>query len=200
MDRIDVTPVSAEAMSATLHAPILRLLQAHPQGMKIHYLVTELSAQDGVALDIRNSDPLALFRVNFVVMNALFSLQRSLLQEGVGLEISTLMVRIYGRGGVATETALDTASNARLADYYLDWSHLEETSEDQVRSMLEQYWKRYWSHERAEEAYATLGLGVEAGKAEIKQAFRRLAAIHHPDKGGEAAQFLRIREAYENLS
>lgn len=48
--------------------------------------------------------------------------------------------------------------------------------------------------------YATLGLDRGAGPDEIKQAYRRMAAKHHPDKGGDTAEFQKIQQAYETLS
>ena len=40
-----------------------------------------------------------------------------------------------------------------------------------------------------------LGLGPDAGAAEIKQAYRSLVLQHHPDKGGTSADFQRIHAA-----
>lgn len=48
--------------------------------------------------------------------------------------------------------------------------------------------------------YHTLGVGRGASEAEIKQAYRRLASQHHPDKGGSTEQFQAIEEAYRVLS
>jgi len=48
--------------------------------------------------------------------------------------------------------------------------------------------------------YTSLGLHKSASEKEIKTAFRRLAAKHHPDKGGDHKEFIRIKEAYEVLS
>jgi molecular chaperone DnaJ len=48
--------------------------------------------------------------------------------------------------------------------------------------------------------YATLGVTKTATADQIKQAFRRLASQHHPDKGGDTAQFQRVEEAYRVLS
>jgi len=42
-----------------------------------------------------------------------------------------------------------------------------------------------------------LGVKKEASKPEILSAFRALARVHHPDTGGDAATFKRLREAYE---
>ncbi len=47
------------------------------------------------------------------------------------------------------------------------------------------------------EAYQTLGLPPEATAAQVKAAYRRLATETHPDRGGEAAAFIRVRAAYE---
>ena len=44
--------------------------------------------------------------------------------------------------------------------------------------------------------YATLGVPENASQEEIKRAFRKLAGQHHPDKGGNTAEFQRIQEAY----
>lgn len=48
--------------------------------------------------------------------------------------------------------------------------------------------------------YKTLGVERNASPEEIKKAYRKMAAQHHPDKGGDTATFQKIQEAYENLS
>ena len=48
--------------------------------------------------------------------------------------------------------------------------------------------------------YNTLGDDRNASPDEIKKAYRKLAAQHHPDKGGDTAMFQKIQEAYETLS
>lgn len=50
------------------------------------------------------------------------------------------------------------------------------------------------------EYYNTLGVAKTASDAEIKQAYRRLASQHHPDKGGDTAKFQEIQSAYATLS
>lgn len=47
--------------------------------------------------------------------------------------------------------------------------------------------------------YAALGVSRTAGAAEIKQAFRKLASQHHPDKGGDTKKFQEIQAAYAVL-
>lgn len=48
--------------------------------------------------------------------------------------------------------------------------------------------------------YNTLGVPRDASQEDIKKAFRKLAMTHHPDKGGDPAQFQKINEAYSVLS
>lgn len=48
--------------------------------------------------------------------------------------------------------------------------------------------------------YQTLGIDKGSSPEEIKQAFRKLAMQHHPDRGGDEAEFKKINEAYDTLS
>lgn len=51
-----------------------------------------------------------------------------------------------------------------------------------------------------ENHYQTLGVNENANTDEIKRAYRKLAAQHHPDKGGDTAKFQQVQKAYETLS
>lgn len=48
--------------------------------------------------------------------------------------------------------------------------------------------------------YQTLGVDKNANPDEIKKAYRKMAAQHHPDKGGDTAKFQEVQKAYETLS
>ncbi|WP_077490042.1 J domain-containing protein [Sinomonas mesophila] len=48
--------------------------------------------------------------------------------------------------------------------------------------------------------YEVLGVPVTASPADVKRAYRRAARTHHPDHGGDAAEFHRIALAFEVLS
>lgn len=48
--------------------------------------------------------------------------------------------------------------------------------------------------------YEILGVSSAATQNEIRQAYRRLAQQHHPDKGGDPAVFRAAQQAYEVLS
>lgn len=48
--------------------------------------------------------------------------------------------------------------------------------------------------------YEKLGVSRDSSDKEIKTAFRKLAAKHHPDKGGDHKYFTELNEAYQALS
>jgi curved DNA-binding protein len=48
--------------------------------------------------------------------------------------------------------------------------------------------------------YQALGVNKNSSPEEIKQAYRKLAMKHHPDRGGDEAEFKKINEAYDVLS
>lgn len=48
--------------------------------------------------------------------------------------------------------------------------------------------------------YNILGIDRNASEADIKQAYRKLAMRHHPDRGGDQEKFKEIQEAYATLS
>ena len=48
--------------------------------------------------------------------------------------------------------------------------------------------------------WAALELPPGADADAVRKAYKKLALRHHPDKGGDPAQFRRVAEAYVNLS
>lgn len=52
---------------------------------------------------------------------------------------------------------------------------------------------------RSKNFYMILGVEKMASTSDIKKAYRALAQIHHPDKGGEPEKFKEINQAYELL-
>jgi len=47
--------------------------------------------------------------------------------------------------------------------------------------------------------YRTLGISPGASEEEIKKAYRKLASVHHPDKGGDTKKFQEIQVAYDTI-
>ncbi|WP_416150863.1 J domain-containing protein [Salipaludibacillus sp. HK11] len=50
------------------------------------------------------------------------------------------------------------------------------------------------------DCYSILGVPFEASQGEIKMAYRKQSKKVHPDNGGSASQFIRLRRAYDILS
>lgn len=50
-----------------------------------------------------------------------------------------------------------------------------------------------------DEYYTILGVDKNSTQDEIKKAYRRLAAQHHPDRGGDTKKFQEIQVAYDTL-
>lgn len=48
--------------------------------------------------------------------------------------------------------------------------------------------------------YITMGVHRNSTPDEIKKAYRKLAGIHHPDKGGDTKRFQEIQQAYDLLT
>lgn len=48
--------------------------------------------------------------------------------------------------------------------------------------------------------YDLLGVPTDVGEKQLRTAFRRLSATHHPDKGGDEGVFRALRTAYDVLS
>ncbi len=177
-------------------APVLELLRASPEGLSEYQIITGLKAQ-GLYIDDIEDPSMALYTGHFFVMNALYSLQRELLADGLYLEISPMMNRLHATGGDSGHGALrSSASDAALAAYYLDWNNLDTMTPAGVEKLLDGFWERFSATDGCLDAYAVLGLSGDAGWGEIKSAYRRLAAKHHPDKGGEPSRFIEVREAF----
>ena len=68
----------------------------------------------------------------------------------------------------------------------------------QYRVFLAIY-KRHQKTIKTNEYSEILGLNPDATDEEVKKAYRQKSKIHHPDRGGNMQDFLKIQEAYENL-
>jgi len=180
-------------------ASILALIKAAPAGLSEYDLIQRLQEQDQ-AFAFDDVDPdLALFRKHFLVMNALYQLQTELFDQGMTLSISPLDIRLQpvedaGHAALPTDNAA-----APMREYYLNWEIFRQTGRADVETMLNRFWQRYLAIDERVEALRTLELPPNAPRDTIQRAYRRLAARHHPDKGGDPARFRAIRGAYECL-
>jgi hypothetical protein len=104
---------------------------------------------------------------------------------------------------------LDNLRAAQLTISYL-WRALEEYGVVSEKHALEKAFARFFLGFAAtpddtvlllgsgrDEWWEILGVTPDADKAAITNAYRSLAKVHHPDSGGSAEDFRRLRAAYE---
>lgn len=177
---------------------VLALVREFPLGLTEYDLIQRLQERDENFAFAGESADLALFRKHFLVMNALYQLQSELFNAGMYLSVSPLDIRLepVQVSGLASPPA-DNA--APLREYYLNWDNFMQTGHADVAAMLHRFHERYLALDERLHALQTLDLPADAPWESIKQTYRRLAAQHHPDKGGDPARFRTIRAAYEIL-
>jgi len=149
---------------------------------------------------------LQLFRKHFTVMNALYRLQREYQRQGkYYLEVSALRIALHSAlqpppsESAGTATIIHQHADRALVDYYLNWDHYLNTTENNVQQLLSDFWIAFSHPEKKLAAYQLLDLKVGSAFIHVEKRYRRLAAKHHPDRGGNSEDFIRIREAYEVL-
>ena len=183
----------------SLIAPIVAILKTSPQAIKEYDLIQMLE-QNGIEFPFDGvSNEVALFKKHFLVMNALYQLQNDLLEDGYFLTITSLEIKIDEIKDSSDSKNLIDHTDMKLSEYYLDWDNYENTSEQDVKDLLKGFWEKYFSQDKKAAALKILDLESDVSLPEVKQVYRRLAAQHHPDKGGCHKRFIEIREAYEIL-
>ncbi|MCL6414079.1 DnaJ domain-containing protein [Aestuariirhabdus sp. Z084] len=195
--------------SSSHHAPpefdnplciaVLEQLRRHQEAISEHQLMRALE-QEFSDLPAEADSNLLLFRKHFLLMNALYQLQQSLRHEAYHLRISALEIVLEPEQAVTGKAELiDNAAEQKVREYYLDWNNFEQADADSVAELLRSFWRRYQGLDRRQEALSCLQLDATASAAQLTKAYRKLAAQHHPDRGGDAKRFVEIREAYELL-
>lgn len=186
---------TAEPTANPLLAPLLALLRQASGSYKVHELLAELRRQE--LIPPLPGDEQQLFRLNFLIMNALYQLQAELHDEGWWLLISTLDIRLEPLAPRNTASAL--AQGEALRSYYLDWQVFWQTDREEVEALLGSFWRAYARDEHRAEALTLFALPTGAEPDAIRRRWRELALQHHPDRGGDADTFIRLRWAWEHL-
>ncbi len=68
-----------------------------------------------------------------------------------------------------------------------------------MEALLGSFWRACERDEHRAEALTLFALPTEAGPDTIRRRWRELALQHHPDRGGDADTFIRLRWAWEHL-
>ncbi|MCO4207094.1 molecular chaperone [Aeromonas hydrophila] len=186
----------SETRPNPLLAPLLALLRQARGSYKVHELLAELRRQE-VIPPLPGDEQLQLFRLNFLIMNALYQLQAELHGEGWWLVISTLDIRLEPLATREGGSAL--VRGEALRSYYLDWQVFWQTDREEVEALLGSFWRACERDEHRAEALTLFALPTGAQPDAIRRRWRELALQHHPDRGGDADTFIRLRWAWEHL-
>ncbi|OUL55883.1 hypothetical protein B1199_20605 [Pseudoalteromonas ulvae] len=168
---------------------------------KVHELTSMLGKQNILTtLDTdANKD---LFKRNFLVMNALFTLQTELQKQQLSIEIDSFNV-----------TLIDTSLHPRLttpntlANYYLNWQNYD-TSAEEITQLLTDFWQQFGqqsdfssiNHTQVEQAFARFELNATSSFEAVSQRWRQLALKYHPDKaGGDTEKFQQLQNDWQLL-
>ena len=74
-------------------------------------------------------------------------------------------------------------------------------SEKDVAKMLSEFWRKYLAIDKKAEALKILGIQNKdpITRTVINNRYKKLANIHHPDRGGCKKEFIKIKQATEEL-
>jgi len=178
----------------TLH----QLLLQHPEGLKEIELLNELN--DSMPLLFSKDafkDSLTLFRVHFILFNALYNLRQQLSQTKSGfLDIGQLTIRLLPWSESITTCV---GRQDPMESYYLDLMNLQETDRAEVEKMLDGFWSKFLAQNDTTTSLEVLELPPEASWKAIRQKYQQLSMLHHPDRGGVTKKYQQITEAYTKL-
>lgn len=194
-----------------LDRAIAEILDEHPQGMSEHALIKALQEPPWQLFDAEAlRDDLSLFQTHFIVFNSLYRWRAEWRQQQqCELVISALaIVQEPWQAGTAALTDVD-----RLAEYYLDWQNLTNTSGEDVADLLKGFWQRVGSPQTVTVTPTELAQAQELfdwpqtqtqttmadPEAELKRRYRQLLHKNHPDKGGNTATTQKLKWAYQIL-
>ena len=185
------------AASSDLLQTIKDFLSQQTNGISEYELIKYLSGLGN--FDFLSSSPWSpedLFRAHFILFHLLYSLRDRLLANEVAtLEISSLKIELLPY----IKVSAGLAHEDKLRHYYLNLDNLLSTDSDDVYELLASFWNGLSRYENREQALETLGLADPVDDEKIKATFRKLAQVHHPDKGGSTEKFQSLCSAAQSL-
>jgi len=171
-------------------------LENNSEGIGEYDLMINLKSQGYFDFLSKPALPHELFQAHFILFHSLYLLSHRFLERKSNLlSIHTLKIQLlpYQAG----ENALQ--EDDKLKSYYLDFNNLENTTEDDVYDMLTSFWNKLNRFDNRDAALAELGLNDPVDDKTIKKAYRRLAMIFHPDRGGDKQKLQKINDALASL-
>jgi hypothetical protein len=141
---------------------IKNILDSSCEQKSLYQLIVEiqLNKMDCLA---ENAD-VKRFQQNFIVMNALYQLTDIYVKESKQLRISAIAIYVMPATVSSAIAVLNNAGDAKLKNYYLEWTNCKNTNAQDVYNLLNAFWQRY-SHIRYNNKDKDLADLVLANKA-----------------------------------
>ena len=153
-------------------------------------------------LNARVESQAALYRIHFLMRNALYQLARAddantWYFSPVGVEWTAAVE--FGPGGAQVGQVLDRGLEA----YYLDMTNAV-LADHEVDALLNDFWRRYQAYSDdvcgdITAALHILELNRVDSMAQLKLQYRRLVMQAHPDRGGSKEKMQRINSAFNKI-
>ena len=179
----------------SLYEPIQQVLGSHSTGLTEYEFLSDLG-QNLSYFATTGPDSLALFQRHFLLFHCLYRLQHDYFESQTGiLQISALEIRLWPYQPGHNEL---TQSDP-VRDYYLDISNLESTDSSQVDDLLGKFWLALARHDSRSDALVLLGLADPVDDQQIRQRYRELVMLHHPDRGGDPDTIQQLNLALAKL-
>ncbi len=177
---------------------LLEVLHAHPAGISEYKLIRILGSAGEPHFNVDClRDSLSLFQTHFFLFHNLYQLHDQLWHDaGIYLEIGPLCIRLLLDNDNFTPTL---PTHNPLRDYYLDIDNLDNTDADDIKQLLEKFWRRFARNDVRHNALLELELTDPVDWTTIKTQHRRLAMVHHPDRGGDERRLQAINAAMDVL-
>ena len=177
---------------------IEQILAGTPDALSEYELISLLRDSHGdifKTADLQNS--FELFQVHFLLFHCLYRLRDRWLNENKAcLQIDAMKINRLAYSQNNREALV--VSDA-LRAYYLDLSHLEQTTEEDAESLINDFWLKFAAAEDRSDALKTLELEDGVSFDQIKLQYRQLAMQHHPDRGGSAEKLADVNQAMDVL-
>ena len=180
------------------------ILTDNPLGLTEHQVIKQLQHQQHpffAEADLH--DPLSLFRTHFVLFNALYQLRDQLRSTSkLDLHISVLLIRLVSDANSLNIAQTAMQNSDPLRAYYLDLNHLQATDRSAAEALLYGSLHSLNPPAQVQEALAELGIEQpwhDLSDKVLRQHYRHLVSIHHPDRGGCTERVQRINQAMDVL-
>lgn len=194
-----MTTTADDLLPADFDHFVLACLADAPGGMDEFSLIKALAGQFpdslfGVPGALR--DPLLLFQTHFLLFHALYRLSDQLAEQQLALQIHALSIRLLPRGR-ADAQGESLAALDPLRSYYLDWEQWLTTQGEDVEQLLKGFRQGNFAVSQGEvdAALASFELVAPVDARQIKQRYRELMSLHHPDRGGSTERVQEVNQA-----